>query len=208
MFSYPDYKDYRERNTVFSGLAVYHVAPFNISRATAQNARVWGYAVSGNYFDMLGVQPVQGRLLHPEDDVKRGGHPVAVLAYGCWQAQFGADPNVAGKHVKIDGLDYTIVGVTPPAFIGTEPMFTPEIFVPLAMSEELGLWKWMDDRGNKSSGAAWIIGRLKPGVSMKALRQTSTASPPNSAANTPKRTPAFPSFFPRQAWAAPTCAEA
>jgi len=167
MFSYPDYKDYRERNTVFSGLAVYHVAPFNISRGAAQNTRVWGYAVSGNYFDMLGVQPIQGRLLDPADDVTRGGHPVAVLAYGCWQAQFGADPNVAGRHIKIDGLDYTIVGVTPQAFIGTEPMFTPEIYVPLAMSEETGLWKWMDDRGNKSSGAAWIIGRLKPGVSMK-----------------------------------------
>jgi predicted permease len=167
MFSYPDYKDYRERNTVFSGLAVYHVAPFNISRGAAQNTRVWGYAVSGNYFDMLGVQPIRGRLLHAADDVKRGGHPLAVLAYGCWQAQFGGDPDVVGRHVKIDGLDYSVVGVAPQAFIGTEPMFTPEIYVPLAMSEEIGLWKWMDDRGNKSSGAAWIIGRLKTGVSMK-----------------------------------------
>jgi predicted permease len=167
MFSYPDYKDYRERNTVFSDLAVYHVAPFNISHSGAQNSRLWGYAVSGNYFDMLGVQPIRGRLLHPADDIERGGHPVAVLTYGCWQGQFGGDPDVVGKHVKIDGLDSSIVGVTPQAFIGTEPMFTPEVFVPLAMSEQIGLWKWMDDRGNKSSGAAWVIGRLKPGVSAK-----------------------------------------
>ncbi len=167
MFSYPDYQDYRDRNTVFSGLAVDHVAPFNISRGSGRNIRLWGYAVSGNYFDMLGVQPILGRLLHPADDVHRGGHPLAVLTYGCWQGQFGADPNIAGKQVKIDGLDYTIAGVTPQAFIGTEPMFTPEVFVPLAMSEQIGLWKWMDDRGNKGAGAAWIIGRLKPGISVK-----------------------------------------
>jgi predicted permease len=167
MFSYPDYKDYRDRNTVFSGLAVYHVAPFNISRSGAQNTRLWGEAVTGNYFDMLGVQPIRGRLLHAADDVKRGGHPVAVITYGCWQGQFGADPDVVGKHVKIDGLDYSIVGVTPQAFIGTEPMFTPEVFVPLAMSEQIGLWKWMDDRSNRSAGAAWVIGRLKPGISVK-----------------------------------------
>ena len=167
MFSYPDYKDYRDRNTVLSGLAVYHIDVFNVSRSGAQNSRLWGNAVSGNYFDMLGVQAIRGRLLGPADDVKRGGHPVAVITYGCWQAHFAGDPNVVGKHVKLDGLDYTIVGVTPQAFIGTEPMFTSEIFVPLAMSEPVGQMKWMDDRHNKTAGAVWVIGRLKPGVSLK-----------------------------------------
>jgi predicted permease len=165
--SYPDYKDYRDRNTVLSGLAAFGYEAINISHSGTQNRRLWGYSVSGNYFDMLGVQPARGRVLHPADDVKRGGHPVAVLAYGCWQAYFGGDPNVVGSRVKIDGLDYTIVGVAPQAFIGTEIMFTPQIFIPLAMAEQIEQKKWMDDRTNISPSGAWAIGRLKPGVSAK-----------------------------------------
>jgi predicted permease len=162
--SYPDYKDYRDRNTVLSGLAMYRTVPVSVSRSGAKNARMWGYEVSGNYFDMLGVQAIRGRVLHPEDDVKRGGHPLAVISYSCWQARFGGDPDIAGKQAKIGGLDYTIVGVTPPPFIGTELIYTPEIFVPLAMAEQIEQSKWIDDRGD-SNGL--VIGRLKPGVSLK-----------------------------------------
>jgi predicted permease len=159
MVSYPDYKDYRDRNTVLSGLGMYYFEAMNVSRSGAQNTRLWGYAVSGNYFDLLGVQPLRGRVLHSADDVQHGGHPVAVIAYSYWQAHFGGDPNVVGKRFKINGLDYTIVGVTPQAFVGTEVLFTPQIFVPLAMAGN-----WLDDR---SSLQGWAIGRLKPGVSMK-----------------------------------------
>jgi predicted permease len=162
--SYPDYKDYRDRNTVLSGLAMYRFAPVNISRSGAKNTRLWGYEVSGNYFEMLGVQALRGRLLGPNDDVKRGGHPVAVISFSCWQGRFGGDPNVAGQTVKIGGIDYTIVGVTPSAFIGTELIYTPEIFVPMAMAEQLEQFKWMDNRDD-SNGL--VIGRLKPGVSLK-----------------------------------------
>lgn len=159
MISYPDYKDYRDRNTVFNGLAMYFFDAMNISRGSAQNTRLWGYAVSGNYFDMLGVQPLRGRMLHPGDDVQRGGRPVAVIAYSYWQANFAGDPNVVGKQFKINGLDYTIVGVTPQAFIGTEVLFTPQVFIPLAMTGN-----WMDDR---SSLQGFVVGRLKPGITMQ-----------------------------------------
>jgi predicted permease len=125
---------------------------------------MWGYEVSGNYFDMLDVQAIRGRVLHPEDDVKRGGHPLAVISYSCWQARFGGDPDIAGKQVKIGGLDYTIVGVTPPPFIGTELVYTPEIFVPLAMADQIEQSNWLDDRSDSN---ALVIGRLKPGVSLK-----------------------------------------
>src|ERR1700722_5598020 len=80
--SYPDYKDYRDRNTVLNGLALYRFVAVNLSRG-GKNSRLWGYEVSGNYFDMLGVPAVRGRVLHPADDVKKGGHPVAVLSYNC-----------------------------------------------------------------------------------------------------------------------------
>jgi predicted permease len=159
MISYPDYEDYRDRNTVFSGLAMYFFDAMNVSRRGVQNSRLWGYAVSGNYFDMLGVQPLRGRLLHPADDVKGGGHPVAVLAYSYWQAQFAGDSNVVGKQFKINGLDYTIVGVTPQSFIGTEVLFTPQVFIPVTMTGA-----WIDDRGSLQG---FVIGRLKPGVTMQ-----------------------------------------
>jgi predicted permease len=165
--SYPDYKDYRDRNTVLSGLAMYRPIPVSMSRDGAKNARLWGYEVSGNYFDMLGVQAIRGRVLHPEDDVKRGGHPLAVVSYRCWQARFGGDPDIAGKQVKIAGLDYTIAGVTPPAFIGTELIYTPEIFVPLAMAEQIEQFKWLDNRGNSNG---MVVGRLNPGVSLKSAQ--------------------------------------
>ena len=133
--SYPDYKDYRDRNTVMSNLAMYRIVPMNMSRGGGENSRLWGYEVTGNYFDMLGVKPLRGRVLHPEDDVKRGGHPLAVISYNCWQRRFAGDPDIAGKKVKVNGLDFTILGVTPPAFIGTELIFTPEIWVPIMMVE-------------------------------------------------------------------------
>ena len=85
--SYPDYKDYRDRNAVLSGLAMYRFIAINLSRGGAGNARLWGYEVSGNYFDVLGVQAIRGRTLHPEDDVKRGGHPVAVISYSLLAGQ-------------------------------------------------------------------------------------------------------------------------
>jgi predicted permease len=162
--SYPDYKDYRDRNTVLSSLAMYRIAPMNISRGRGENSRLWGYEVTGNYFDMLGVKALRGRVLHPEDDVKRGGHPLAVISYNCWQRRFAGDPNIAGKKVRINGLDFTVLGVTPPAFTGTELIYTPEVWVPIMMVRQIEKNDWIDGRRN---GNGFVIGRLKAGVSMK-----------------------------------------
>jgi len=162
--SYPDYKDYRDRNTVLSSLAMYRIAPMSMSRGGGENFRLWGYEVTGNYFDMLGVHAFRGRVLHPEDDVKRGGHPLAVISYNCWQRRFAGDPNIAGKKVKVNGLDFTILGVTPAGFIGTELIYTPEIWVPVTMVHQIEGNDWIDNRRN---GNGFVIGRLKPGVSMK-----------------------------------------
>ena len=77
--SYLDYKDYRDRNTVLTGLATYRIVPMNMSLGGGANSRLWGYEVSGNYFQLLGVNAIRGRVIQPEDDVKRGG---AVRACG------------------------------------------------------------------------------------------------------------------------------
>src|SRR5829696_959516 len=86
-FSYPNYKDFRDRNDVLSGLLVYRFVPLSLSR-NGLNERVWGYEVSGNYFDVLGVKPIQGRTFLPEEDKTRLTHPVVVLSYLGWQRRF------------------------------------------------------------------------------------------------------------------------
>jgi len=162
--SYPDYLDLRDRNTVVSGLAGYRMSPVSFSRGDSNNARLWAYEVTGNYFDMLGVGAWRGRVLHPEDDVTRRGHPVAVITYACWQDHFAGDPDVVGKQMQINGMNYTVVGVAPRGFSGTEVTFAPDLFVPIAMESQIEPGSnWLDERGDRN---LFVVGRLKPGVSL------------------------------------------
>ena len=162
--SYPDYLDFRDRNNVLAGLAGYHLADASFSQGDSNNTRAWTYEVTGNYFDLLGVTPLRGRLLHHDDDVSRGGHPVAVITASFWQRRFAGDPGIVGRKIKLNGMDYTIVGVTPPGFVGTEVIFTPDLFVPLAMVPQIEPSQgssWLDSRDDRS---LFVVGRLKAGV--------------------------------------------
>jgi predicted permease len=170
--SYPDYQDFRDRNDVFSGLIAYRFIPINMSLGNATNFRVWGYEVSGNYFDLLGVQSVLGRLLRPEDDHPPGAHPLVVLSYDCWKTRFGSDPEIVGRGIKINGLSYTVVGITPSAFHGTELMVRPEFWVPVSMQAQLeGGRNWLDARDDTE---LWTLGRLKPGVTRQQAESSLT----------------------------------
>jgi hypothetical protein len=147
--SYPNYLDFRDRNQVLSGLAAFRFAPASFSRGGSNNAWTWVYEVTGNYFDLLGVGALRGRPLRREDDIRRGGHPVAVLTYAAWQKRFAGDLDVIGKTFKLNGMDYTVVGVAPPGFAGTEVILTPEIFVPMAMVPQVEPGaRWLDVRGS------------------------------------------------------------
>src|SRR5579871_1730131 len=162
--SYPNYKDYRDRNSVFTGLACYRFQPASLSQGGANNARIWAEEVTGNYFDVLGVGALQGRVLHAEDDVVRRGHPVTVITYASWQTRFGGATDIVGRHIKINGMDYTIVGVTPQGFAGVDVVFTPEFFVSMAMQPQIEPGSgWIDSRGAFN---LFTLGRLKPGVGM------------------------------------------
>ena len=161
--SYPNYRDMRDRNTVLSGLIAYRFLPASLG-LPGSSQRVWGYLVTGNYFQVLGVNAIRGRVLLPEDDVKRGGHPVAVLSYACWQRRFAGDPAAVGRTVKFNGMDFTILGVAPRGFFGTELYFAPDVFFPMAMQKELeGGSGYLDRRGTSNT---FIVGRRKPGVTM------------------------------------------
>ena len=105
-FSYPTYKDYRERSgDALSGLFAERLAPMSLSRG-GNNERVWGYLVTGNYFEVLGVAAARGRTFTPDEDRTALSAPVAVLSHACWQRRFGADPEVVGRYVILNGRPF------------------------------------------------------------------------------------------------------
>jgi predicted permease len=161
-FSYPNYKDFRDRNEVFAGLIAYRFAPLSLSH-DGINERLWGYVVTGNYFDVLGIRAVLGRTISSDDDVHPGAHPVAVMSYKCWRQRFGGDPGILGRDVIVNGRGYTIIGIAPQGFYGTEIISAPEMWFPMAMQAQLETGNnWLDQRGTDN---IFVQGRLKPGVS-------------------------------------------
>jgi predicted permease len=163
-FSYLNYLDFRDRNEVLSGLLAHRFVGVSLSRS-GNNEKLWGYLVSGNYFDVLGVKPALGRTFLPEEDKTRLSHPVVVISHSLWQTRFGGDPSVVDSDVLINGKKFKVIGVTPAGFKGTEVIYTPEIFVPFAMQKWIEPENdYLDDRGASN---LFAVGRLKPGVSVR-----------------------------------------
>ena len=167
-FSYPTYKDYRDRGgEVLAGLFAERLAPMSLSRGDS-NERVWGYLVSGNYFEVLGVGAARGRTFTPEEDRAALSAPVAVLSHACWQRRFGADPSVVGRDVQLNGHPFRVVGVMPEGFSGTEIVYTPEVWVPMTMQEWIEPGNaWLERRGIQN---IFAVGRLKDGVTAEQAR--------------------------------------
>src|SRR5688572_6012940 len=109
-FSYPDFLDYREQSSSFAGLAAEDMVPAAIDTEN-QNDVIWGQVVSANYFDVVQIQPVLGRVFAPDDDKTIGGSPVLVLSHSLWQRRFGGDPNIVGRQVRLNNRQYEVIGV-------------------------------------------------------------------------------------------------
>jgi predicted permease len=127
--------------------------------------RIWGLLATGNYFDLLGLHPVMGRFFHQAEDLHPNASPYAVLSYNSWRGRFGGDRAIVGKTVRINRLPYTVLGVAPPDFHGTELWYWPEVWVPMMMEPQIENYPdagWLDNRGTWDT---WVLGRLKPGVS-------------------------------------------
>src|SRR5215475_4841248 len=160
--SYPDYIDLRDRNRSFDSLAAYNIAQAGLD--TGENpSRVWVYATSGNYFDVLGIQPYLGQFFHPSDEHGPNSAPYIVLSYGYWHSRFQDDRSVVGRVVQVNKHPFTIVGVAPPGFRGTLLFFSPDFFVPLVNNEQIEGTNLLDVRGTRS-GIFMTLGHLKPGV--------------------------------------------
>jgi hypothetical protein len=137
--SYPDYVDFRDRNRSFEGLVASAYATFGFSpnQATLPQMK-FGLFVSGNFFHVLGVEPSIGRGFRSSEDQAVGRDPVVVLGHDFWVSRFGASRSVVGSKVRLNGIDFTIVGVAPERFTGIDTFLRPTLFVPLAMSPRVG----------------------------------------------------------------------
>jgi macrolide transport system ATP-binding/permease protein len=160
--SYPNYIDFRDRNTVFSNLMACRFNLANLSLQARDNLLAWGYEATGNYFETLGVQPLIGRFFGHSEDGKPSAHPVMVISHRYWQTHFAGDAKVLGKIVKVNGYPFTIIGVAPPSFSGTELIVTADFWVPMSM--ELQVEPGNDWIHARSAQNVWVMGRLKNGV--------------------------------------------
>jgi len=160
--SYPELRDVRDENTVFSAVAAIEVQEFGLEAATSTRP-MWGNEVSGQYFEVVGIKPFLGRLLQRSDDDHPGASQAAVLSWSAWKSDFGADPKIVGTVVRLDKHPYTIVGVTPEGFYGTEKIAQPDIFVPMANEASFDGVNWLEMRNYRN---LFAVVRMKDGVAM------------------------------------------
>ncbi len=162
--SYPDFVDFRARAHAFSGLMAYRLGTFGFAmdRQALPEMKA-GLLVSGNFFNVLEVTPQLGRPFRREEDAVPGRDAVTVISHDLWQQDFGSAPDIVGKKILVDGIEFTIVGVAPESFTGIEQYFRPALYIPLMMAPRLAsgdrnLLTSRDDREFQ------VKGRLAPGV--------------------------------------------
>lgn len=159
--SYLDYLDYRQRNNTFSDMAAYRFLYAGLSTGSAAY-KAWFYEVSGNYFDMLGAEPLLGRFFHTNDEHGPNSAPYTVLSEKMWRTRFHSDPAIVGQTVDLNKHPFTVIGVAPASFHGTDIFFWPDLWVPMVDEPEIEGW---DMLGKRTAHAVWILGKVKPGVS-------------------------------------------
>ena len=149
--SYPNYVELRDRTRAFDGLAAFNLDQGWVTIGPAGDAiRSWLFEVSGNYFDVIGVQPYLGRFFHAADEHGANSVPYVVLTYSYWQSHFQSDRSVIGRTVLVNRRPFTVIGVAPPGFRGTVLIFAADLFVPLVDQEQIEGTSLLNDRGNRS----------------------------------------------------------
>jgi len=159
--SYPAFEDFRERNTTFSGMA--GIYGYSHAALSWRNAvmKVHGDEVTGNYFDLLGVEPALGRFFHEADEHGPDSAPYVVLSDALWRSAFHADRGVVGTTVELNKHPFTVIGVAPARFHGMERFVWPDYWMPMANEGQVEGW---DSLHSRTSITVTVIGRLKPGV--------------------------------------------
>ena len=161
-FSYSVFNDIRGRIRAFSGVAAHQYTTVAFGQAEAARS-IDGEVVSGNYFEVLRVQPALGRMLQPSDDVGVGAHPVVVISSGTWREFFGSAPDVIGRVMHLNGHAFEIVGVAPGGFTGSYTAFASRFWAPISMYKQVRPQNIELDR----RGWSWLslTARMRPSVS-------------------------------------------
>jgi predicted permease len=168
--AHADFRDFQSQMTLASGVVASHFMPFTLGRD--QDAqRVYGQVVSANFFRVLGVKPIVGRVFDPDEDRDSpGAYPLAVISESLWNSRYHGDPAVLNRPVVINGRSLRIIGVTPEAFHGTMGGLKLDVWVPLSQAREMGaISSWTG--GDHGSKYLDIVARLKPGVSVRQADQ-------------------------------------
>src|SRR6185295_10926770 len=187
-FSYAEVNEIQQRTRSFEGLATAGNAVFGFSQAANEQPRVtFGVLVNGDFFSTLGVRPVAGRAFTAEDDRVPGRSPVVVISYGMWQREYGGRPDVIGRALRLNAVEFTIVGVAPEWFTGVHPFFQPALYVPRMMIRE-ATGASLDALTDRTARSVDVFARLKPRVSMAQAgddmrRLASSLEQENPAAN-------------------------
>lgn len=163
-FSHPTYLALRDGNTVFSGLTGQVIQIAGLVGAHNDELVNMGL-VAGNFFQVFGVEPYLGRLITPEDDKTRNGHPVVVLQYSFWRNRFASDRNIVGGTIRLNGSPFTVIGISAPGFEGTNPGLPTQMWAPVTMKPAIDFAH--DDLDDERSAWFYVFGRLRPGVSIE-----------------------------------------
>jgi len=159
--SYPNYVDLRDRSRSFDALAA--MALSQVALDTGKDpSRIWGFAISANYFEVLNIQPYLGRLFQSSDERGLNSAPYIVLSYSYWHSHFQGDREVVGRVVRVNKHPFTILGVTPPEFHGTFTFFNPNFYLPIVDRDQVNGDIALNNRGNR--GLIQVLGHLKAGV--------------------------------------------
>lgn len=167
--SYPDYRDLREKSRSFDGLAAYRLTTLSAAANPEAPSQIrFALLVSGNFFPVTGVGPAVGRAFLPEE-ADAPGHAVAMISYDFWRLQYAGDPSALGSTLRLNGIVFTIIGITPESFTGIDRFVSPSIFVPLGMSQSLGGEPSdpLEDRGRHD---LVVKGRLSEGASRESAQ--------------------------------------
>jgi predicted permease len=159
--SYLDYVDLRDRNRSFESLVAYKLVGAVGVDTGGNPSTAWPYLTSGNYFDALEIHPYLGRFFHASDEKGINSAPYVVLSYAYWHGYFHGDAGVVGRMVEINKHPFTVLGVAPPAFRGTELFFSPALWIPIV---EQPLVEGENQLQYRGSHSPFVVGRLKPGV--------------------------------------------
>jgi predicted permease len=169
--SLPNYEDYRDQNTAFTGLAaVTFLIPLNWG-GQAEPQQLQASMVSPNFFDVLGVKPYRGRFFYPDEGKKPGVDPIAVLSYALWARRFGSDPGVVGQTITLNATAYTVIGIAPPNFKGIVSLARPDIlWISLSMRDYVLTGQLKELENHRRMRWLSIVGRLKPDVTVDQAR--------------------------------------